>query len=115
MTPSSRASIRGLPRQVRPASAASSERGGKRAGAVAGMDAGALDVLHDAADDDRLAVGDRVDVDLDRVLEILVDQQRCALGGVAAPARCSGAGSPSSAMTSIARPPSTYDGRTSTG
>ena len=50
--------------------------GGQRAGAVAGVHAGALDVLHDAGDDDRLAVADRVDVELDRVLEELVDQHR---------------------------------------
>ena len=41
------------------------------------MDAGLLDVLHDAADDDRAGrVGDRIDVELDRVLEELVDQDR---------------------------------------
>ena len=43
------------------------------------MDAGVLDMLHDAADDDRLAVGDRVDVDLDRALQVAIDQQRMAL------------------------------------
>ena len=47
------------------------------AGAVAGVDAGLLDVLHDAADDDGAGrVGDRVDVELDGVLEELVDQDR---------------------------------------
>ena len=41
------------------------------------MDAGLLDVLHHAADDDRAGrVGDDVDVDLDRVVEELVDEQR---------------------------------------
>ena len=45
------------------------------------MDAGLLDVLHHAADDDRAGlVGDDVDVDLDRVGEELVDQQREADG-----------------------------------
>ena len=38
------------------------------------MDAGLLDVLHHAPDDDALGVRDRVDVDLDRVLEEFVDQ-----------------------------------------
>src|SRR5690606_30507055 len=41
---------------------------------VAGMDARLLDVLHDRRDDDLLAVRDRIDVDLDRLLEILVDE-----------------------------------------
>jgi len=40
------------------------------------VDAGLLDVLHDAADDDAPAVGDRVDVDLDRLLEEAVDEDR---------------------------------------
>ena len=38
------------------------------------MDAGLLDVLHDPADPDVLAVADRVDVDLDRVLEEAVEE-----------------------------------------
>ena len=47
------------------------------AGAVAGMDARLLDVLHDAADDDRAGrIGDRIDVELDGILEELVDQDR---------------------------------------
>ena len=47
------------------------------AGAVAGVDAGLLDVLHDAADDHRAGrVGDAVDVELDGVLEELVDEHR---------------------------------------
>ena len=41
---------------------------------VAGVDAGVLDVLHDAADHDARAVGDRVDVALERVLEEAVDE-----------------------------------------
>ena len=48
----------------------------QRARGVAGVDAGLLDVLHDAADDDARAVAHRVDVDLDRVLEEPVDQHR---------------------------------------
>ena len=46
----------------------------QHAGRVAGVDAGLLDVLHDAADPDVLAVADRVDVDLDRVLEEAVEE-----------------------------------------
>ena len=38
------------------------------------MDAGFFDVLHDAADDDVLAVGERVDIDLDGVFEEVVDE-----------------------------------------
>ena len=40
------------------------------------MDAGLLDVLHDAGDEGVLAVGEAVDVDLDGVGQIAVDQQR---------------------------------------
>jgi len=40
------------------------------------MDAGALDVLHDAADHDVAAVAHGVDVDLDGVLEEPVDEER---------------------------------------
>ena len=40
------------------------------------MDAGLLEVLHDAADVELVAVVERVDVDLDRVVEEAVDQQR---------------------------------------
>ena len=39
------------------------------------MHAGLLDVLHDRADHDVAAVADRVDVDLDRVLDEAVDQR----------------------------------------
>ena len=42
------------------------------------MDAGLLDVLHDAADVELGAVVERVDVDLDRVVEEPVDEQRMA-------------------------------------
>ena len=45
---------------------------------VAGVDAGLLDVLHDAADVELGAVVERVDVDLDRVVEEPVDEQRVA-------------------------------------
>ena len=41
---------------------------------VARVDAGLLDVLHDPGDVDVLAVGHRVHVHLDRVLEEPVDQ-----------------------------------------
>ena len=43
---------------------------------VAGMDAGLLDVLHDPADVQLGSVVERVDVDLERVVEEPVDQQR---------------------------------------
>src|SRR5690606_40522311 len=46
----------------------------QRAARIARMDAGLLDVLHDAADDDLAAVADRVDVDLDREVEEAVEQ-----------------------------------------
>ena len=46
----------------------------QHAGRVAGVDAGLLDVLHDPADPDVLAVADRVDVDLDRVLQEAVEE-----------------------------------------
>ena len=48
----------------------------QRAGRVAGVDAGLLDVLHDAAEVELGAVEERVDVDLDRVVEEPVDQHR---------------------------------------
>ena len=40
------------------------------------MHARLLDVLHDAADHDVRAVADRVDVDLDRVVQEAVEQHR---------------------------------------
>ena len=53
------------------------ERHGRQhARRVAGVDAGLLDVLHDAAEEQLRAVVQRVDVDLDRVVEEPVDQQR---------------------------------------
>jgi hypothetical protein len=42
------------------------------------MDAGFLDMLHDAGDEGVLAVAQAIDVDLDRVGQIAVDQQRIA-------------------------------------
>src|SRR3546814_17746368 len=47
----------------------------QRASAVAGMDAGLLDMLHDAGDVDRLAVAEGVDVDLDGVAQIAVNRK----------------------------------------
>ncbi len=44
------------------------------------MDAGFLDVLHDAGDESVLAVGQAIDVDFGRVRQIAVDQQRASLG-----------------------------------
>src|SRR3546814_9488116 len=43
---------------------------------VAGMYTGFLDVLHDAADHDILAVGECIGVDLDGVVEEAVEQYR---------------------------------------
>ena len=52
-------------------------------GTVTGVDAGLLDVLHDAADDHRSgSIRDGVDVELERVLEELVDQHRVLGRGV---------------------------------
>ena len=56
-----------------------SECGGSEQALVARMDAGFLDVLHDAGDEDVLAVGEAVDIDFDGVGQIAVEQQR-ALG-----------------------------------
>ena len=51
------------------------ERGrGDDAGAVAAVDAGLLDVLHDGADDGGVAVGDAVDIDFGGVVEEAVDE-----------------------------------------
>ena len=44
------------------------------------MDAGFLDVLHDAGDEGVLAVGEAIDVDFGGVRQIAVDQQRALLG-----------------------------------
>ena len=48
----------------------------KRARGVARVDAGLLDVLHDSADVELGAVVQRVDVDLDGVVEEAIDEQR---------------------------------------
>src|SRR6185437_1453289 len=48
----------------------------QRAGRVAGLDRGFLDVLHDPAEVQLGAVVERVDVDLDRVVEEPVNQHR---------------------------------------
>ena len=51
---------------------------GQHAGRVAGVDARLLDVLHHGGDVDVLPVAQRVDVDLDRVLDEPVDEHRAA-------------------------------------
>ena len=48
----------------------------QRARRIAGMHARLLDVLHDAADHDIRAVADRIDVDLDRIVQEAVEQHR---------------------------------------
>src|ERR1700674_2569921 len=48
----------------------------QRTGRIAGMDAGFLDMLQDAGDERVLAVGETIDVDLDRVGKIAIDQKR---------------------------------------
>src|SRR5581483_6103565 len=55
---------------------------GKRACAVTGMDSGMLDVFHDSADHDGLAVADRIDVHLCRSAQVAVDKERVAFGGL---------------------------------
>src|SRR5579872_138212 len=51
------------------------------AGGVAGVHAGFLDVLHDARDEHVLgAIADRIDVDLDGVMQKAVDQDRIVAG-----------------------------------
>ena len=52
----------------------------QRAGGIAGMNAGFLDVLHDAGDEGVLAVGETIDVDFGGIGQIAVDQQRAAFG-----------------------------------
>ena len=52
---------------------------------IAGVNAGFLDVLHHAGDDDVVTIGDRVDVELDRVFEEAIDEDRvsrCGFHGV---------------------------------
>lgn len=48
--------------------------GRRDAGAVARVDPGGLDVLHDPGHHGVLTVGERVDIDLDGALQVLVDQ-----------------------------------------
>ncbi len=81
--------------------------GRQRAGAVARMDAGFLDMLEHAGDHDIVAVADRVDVDLDRRR---ADTGRSAPGE--SPETCTAVAIYSSSCAwpstiSIARPPST--------
>src|SRR3954465_9436749 len=58
--------------------------GGRHPGRVARVDPGLLDVLHDPADPDVLAVAQRVDVDLDRVLHEAVEEDLAVVAGGAA-------------------------------
>ena len=44
--------------------------------AITAVDARFLDMLHDCADNGRLAVGDAIDIDLHRILEKAVDEHR---------------------------------------
>ena len=44
------------------------------------MDAGFLDVFHHPGDVDGLGVGDAVHIDLDRVVQVAVDQHRIVAG-----------------------------------
>ena len=74
------------------------------------MDAGFLDVLHDAGDE-HVAVGiaDRIDVDFDGVVQEAVDQHRIVARDaeqLARLQRCSSASASSGTMT-MPRPPST--------
>jgi hypothetical protein len=46
------------------------------AGAVARVDAGLFDVLHDGTDDGGLAIADAIDIDLGGVFEEAVDEKR---------------------------------------
>src|SRR6185312_9981775 len=77
--------------------------GRQHARRVAGVYPGILDVLHHTADDASRPIGDRVHVGLERILQTPLDPDRVFRSD------------PSSYTSSIARPPSTYDGRTSTG
>ena len=64
----------------------------QRAGRVAGVDAGLLDVLHHPAQVELGAVVERVDVDLDRVVEEPVDQHRVGRGDLGGPLDVGGQG-----------------------
>src|SRR5712692_7031983 len=48
--------------------------GGQHAGAIAGMDAGLFNVLHDAGDEDVLLIGEGIHIDFGGVFEETVDQ-----------------------------------------
>src|ERR1035437_9071796 len=52
---------------------------GQHAGRIAGVDAGFLDVLPDAADHDVFAVRERVHIDFNRVFQKLIDQDGAVL------------------------------------
>ena len=80
-TPSSSASARVVSRDPVEHLVAEAHRR-QHAGGVAGVDAGLLDVLHDAGERAVAAVAERVDVDLDRVLEEAVEQQRVLAVGL---------------------------------
>ena len=71
------------------------------------MDAGLLDVLHDAAEEQLGAVEERVDVDLDGVVEEAVDEHRVLGGDLGGSARGSRRRPASSSTISMPRPPST--------
>ena len=66
--------------------------GRQRAGRVAGVDAGLLDVLHHATEIELAAVVERVDVDLHGVVEELVDQHRVLRGDLGGPVDVGGQG-----------------------
>ena len=68
--------------------------GRQRAGAVAGVHAGLLDVLHHAGHEHRLAVAERVDVHLGGAAEVLVDQHRAVAGDLHGRRGCSGRAAP---------------------
>ena len=77
----------GLGRRADPVDLAVAQRDRRqRARRVAGVDAGLLDVLHDAAEVELVAVEERVDVDLDRVVEEPVDQHRVLGADLGGPA-----------------------------
>ena len=54
----------------------------QRAGRIPGMDPGILDVFHDPGDKGRFSVTDRVDINLDSVVDKLVDENRMPLGNL---------------------------------
>ena len=79
----------------------------QRAGRIARVDPGLLDVLHHPGHVDVRAVADGVDVDLGRVGEEAVDQHRPARRSRGRPPADRSSNESSSRQTSIARPPST--------